>query len=85
MSLLELITHIIIEYYNTKECATTRAKTLFAKVNMVEDKYASKRYENKPYHKKKNSFRNLCPNGCNPTFKKKGNCFVCGKSRNHAP
>jgi len=52
---------------------------------VVEDKPALKRYENKPDHKRKNNFRNSRPNGSNPVFKKKGNCFVCGKSGHHAP
>jgi len=52
---------------------------------MVEDKLASKRYENKPDHKRKNNCRNTRPNGSNPVFKKKGNCFVCEKSGHLAP
>ena len=52
---------------------------------MVEDKHTSKRYENKPDHKRKNNFRNSRSNGSNPVFKKKGNCFVCGKPGHHAP
>jgi len=72
MTLQELITHIIIEDTNRKECATARAKALSAKANVVEDKSASKRYENKPDHKRKNNFRNSHPNGSNLVFKKKG-------------
>jgi len=49
-----LITHIIIEDTNRKECAATRAKALSAKANMIEDRPASKRYEKKPDHKKIN-------------------------------
>jgi len=85
MTLQELITHMIIEDTNRKECATIRAKALSIKTNVVEDKSTSKRYENKPDHKRKNNFRNSYPNGSNPTFKKKGNCFVCGKSGHHTP
>ena len=85
MTLQELITHLIIEDTNRKECATARAKALSAKANVVEDRPALKRYENKPDHKRKNNFRNSRPNGSNPTFKKKGNCFVCGKPGHHAP
>jgi len=76
MTLQELITHIIIEDTNMKECAIARAKALSAKANMVEDKLD---------HKRKNNFRNSRPNGSNPTFKKKGNCFICEKPNNHAP
>jgi len=51
-----LITHIIIEETNRKECAPSRAKTLTAKVNMVEDKPAPKMYEKKFDKKNINSF-----------------------------
>jgi len=44
MSLQELITHIIVEDTNRQECATTRAKELSAKANIVEEKPAPKRY-----------------------------------------
>ena len=55
-----------------------------AKANVVEDKPTPKRYEKKFDHKKKyNKFSR--PNGTNPTFKKKGNCFVCEKPGHHAP
>jgi len=43
MSLSDLITHIIIEDTNRKECVAAKAKTLFAKANVVEDKPAPKR------------------------------------------
>jgi len=56
MTLQELITHIIIENTNRKESATARAKASSAKANVVEDKLASKRYENKHNHKRKNNF-----------------------------
>ncbi|XP_068483448.1 uncharacterized protein [Phaseolus vulgaris] len=84
MTLSDLITHIIIEDTNRKECAAAKAKTLSAKANVVEDKLAPKRYKKKIDHKKKyNKFSRT--NGTNPTFKKKGNCFVCGKLGHHAP
>jgi len=61
MSLSYLITHIIIEDTNKKECAATKAKTLSAKANVIDDKQIPKRYEKKSYHKKKyNKFS--CPN-----------------------
>jgi len=85
MTLQEIIRHIIIEDTNGKESVTPRAKALSTNANVVEDKPAPKRYENKLDHKWKNNFRNSCLNGSNPTFKKKGNCFVCGKSSHHAP
>jgi len=53
LSLPDLITHIIIEDTNWKECVAAKAKALSTKANMIEDKPASKRYEKKPDHKKK--------------------------------
>jgi len=85
MSLSDLITHIIIEDTNMKECAAAKAKTLSAKANVVEDKPTPKRYKKKSNHKKKYNNKFFRPNGNNPTFKKEGNCFVCGKSDHHAP
>jgi len=84
MSLPDLITHIIIEDTNRKECAAARAKALSAKANTMEDRPAPKRYEKKPDHKKnKSNFSRL--SRPKPTFKKKGNCFVCGRPGHHAP
>jgi len=45
MSLPNLITHIIIEDTNRKECAAVRAKALSAKANMIEDRPSPKRYK----------------------------------------
>jgi len=47
MSLQELITHIIVKDTKQQECAIIRAKALFAKANIVEEKSTPKRYENK--------------------------------------
>jgi len=85
MSLSDLITHIIIEDTNRKKCVAAKAKTLSAKANMVEDKPTPKRYEKKYDHKKKYNHKFSRPNGNNLTFKKKGNCFVCGKPVHHEP
>jgi len=54
--LQEIITHVIIEDTNMKECATVRARALSTKANVVEDKPTSKRYESKLDHKRKNNF-----------------------------
>jgi len=43
MSLPYLITHTIIEDTNRKECDVARAKALYVKANMVEDKSTPKR------------------------------------------
>jgi len=56
MSFQELITHIVVEDTNRHECATARVKALSTKNNIVEEKPAPKRYENKPGHNKKNNF-----------------------------
>ena len=47
MSLSDLITHIIIEDTNRKECVAAKTKPLSAKANVIEDKPAPKRYEKK--------------------------------------
>ena len=84
MSLSNLITLIIIENTNRKECVVVRAKPLSAKANMIKDKPPPKRYEKKPDHNKKNKSNFSRPNEPKPTSKKKGNCFVCGRLGHHA-
>ena len=69
---------------------------MFAKENTVQDKPFHKRHVNKTYHNNKNKYKynNLCvapsnPIPCaltsNPSFKKKGAYFVCGKPGYFAP
>ncbi|OIT01957.1 hypothetical protein A4A49_56646, partial [Nicotiana attenuata] len=70
----EIVTHILIEDSNRKESAKARMTAL--KANLVQSSNNNrKRYENKSQ-------------GCkpkNPNLKrKKGSCFVCGKSGHHA-
>src|ERR1044072_4190668 len=79
LSLADLITHIIIEDTSRKEIAGARAKALAARANMIQNKSDQKRYANK----KHDSNHNI-PKSPIPTFKKKGNCFVCGKMGHHA-
>jgi len=62
-----------------------KGQSNICKGNVVEDKPTSKRYENKPNYKRKNDFQNSRPNGSNPVFKKKSNCFICGKPCHHVP
>jgi len=77
MSLPKLITHIIIEDTNRNECSTVRAKTLTMEANMVKDKLAPKRYENKLDQKKKNNFRNSHPKGStSPSRRREINLYV---------
>jgi len=47
MSLPDLITYIIIDDANRKECVVARAKALSVKANMVQDKPPQKRYVTK--------------------------------------
>ncbi|KAG5226822.1 gag-pol polyprotein [Salix suchowensis] len=86
LSLIDLITHIIIEDTNRKELQATRKKEITTKANLVEGSPHQKRYDNK-FNKnfKSNGNNNITmfkPKTNN--FKKKGNCFVCGKPGHHA-
>jgi len=96
MSLPNLITHIIIEDTNKKEIFAARTKALFAKENMVLDKLFHKWYANKTDHNNKKKYKHNNPHvapsspipralASNPSFKKKGACFVCGKPWHFAP
>lgn len=71
LSLADLITHIIIEDTSRKEIAGARAKALASRANLIEQKSANKRYVNKKPNQNIPKFT--------PTFKNKGNCYVCGK------
>ena len=91
MSLSDLITHIIIEDTNRKESVAARTKAMYAKANTVQqDKPFHKRYANKIDHNNKNKYKYNNPrvapsnpiphaSASNPSFKKNGACFVCGK------
>ena len=96
MSLLDLITHIIIEDTNRKESVAARTKAMSAKANMVQDKPFHKMYANKIDHNNKNKYKYNNPRvapsnpipralASNHSFKKKGACFVCGKPGHFAP
>ena len=78
LSLADLITYIIIEDLNTKEFTAAKGKEITTNANPLqgEPHKLNKRYENKHDFK---------PKANNSTFKKKGNCFVCGKLGHHAP
>ena len=84
MLLPNIITHIIIEDTNRKECAVARAKALSAKENMVKDKPTPKRYKKKPDHRNKYINKFSRPNGTNSNFKRMGNYIVSGKLGHHA-
>ena len=96
MSLSNLITHIIIEDTNKKENVATRTKAMSAKANTIQDKPFHKRYANKTNHNNKNKYKynslhvapsNPIPHApaSNPSFKKKGPYFICGKPGHFAP
>jgi hypothetical protein len=83
LPLADLITHIIIEDTNRKEAKAAKAKSLAARANMVQNRATNKRYDNKkPDH---SNNRNFVPGITNPNLKRKGNCYVCGKSGHYAP
>ena len=78
LSLADLITHIIIEDTNHKKQKAAKAKQMATKANLVQTD--TKRYK----HKSQNSDNK--PKISSPqAFKKKGTCYVCGKSGHHAP
>ena len=96
MSLPDLITHIIIEDTNMKESVAARTKAMSAKENTVQDKPFHKRYANKTDHNNKNKYKynnprvassNSIPRtpASNPSFKKKGACFICEKPGHFVP
>ena len=96
MSLLDLITHIIIEDTNRKESVAARTKAMSAKANMEQDKQFHKRHVNKTDHNNKKKYKHNNPHvspsnpipralASNPFFKKKVACFVYGKPGHFSP
>ena len=83
MSLEDVIIHIMIEEQNKIRDKDERAKELSSKENVVEERPRSKfnRLERQNPRDKPNSSNKVQ----NPTFKKKGYCFICGKPGHHAP
>ena len=65
---------------NEKELKATKARQMTSRANLVQDKFHK---QNAKYNNKKPDF--MPKANPNPTFKKKGSCFVCGKSSHHAP
>ena len=82
MSLEDVIIHIRIEEQNQNRDNVEKAKELSSKANVVEEKPKPKNNNSR-----KQNFRTK-PNALNKvhnsTIKKRGNCFVCGKSGHHA-
>ncbi|CAJ2667187.1 unnamed protein product [Trifolium pratense] len=89
LPLADLITHIIIEDTNRKESKAAKVKALASKANLVQNKSHRKsqksRYDQKSESKPDHNNRNYISGVSNPTsFKKRGNCYVCGKPNHHA-
>ncbi|CAH9145107.1 unnamed protein product [Cuscuta epithymum] len=74
MSFNDVITHIIIEDTNKKENAKCQAKEYTSNANLVETKnkrrYGNNHFNNKPSY---NKYRTTTH------FKRKPDCYVCGK------
>ena len=83
MSLKDIIIHIRIEEQNKTREKDDRAVELSSKANVVEERPRPK------FNRSKRQNLRTKPNSSNkvqnPTFKKKCNCFVCGKPGHHAP
>ena len=82
MSLEDVVIHVRIEEKKTRDKAK-RAKELSSKENVVEEIPRPK--FNRPERQNTRTKPNSSNKIQNPTFKKKGNFFVCGKSRHYAP
>ena len=80
---LEDVIHISIEEQNKTRDKYERAKELSSKANVVEERPKPK--FNRPKRQNPRTKPNLSNKVQIPTFKKKGNYFVCGKPRHHAP
>ena len=86
ISLEDVIIHIRIEEQNRNKDNGEKTKELSSKANVVEEKPKPKPKPKNNRSRKQNS--RTKPNESNkvqnPTIKKRGNCFVCGKSGHHA-
>ena len=83
MSLEDVIIHIKIEEQIKTRDKAKRAKELSSKANVVEKRLMPK--FNGPKRQNPRTKPNSSNKAQNPTFKKRGNCFVCGKPRHHVP
>jgi len=78
MNLEDVIIHIRIEEKNKEREKTERTKELTSKANLFENNLSRpKKYFYKPNFKSNQNPK--MKRNPNSTFKKKGNCFVCGK------
>ena len=83
MSVEDVIIHKRIEEQNKTKDKAEKAKELSSKENVVEERPRLK--FNKPKRQNPRTKPNSSNKVQNYSFKKKGNCFVCGKLRHHAP
>ncbi|XP_075074760.1 uncharacterized protein LOC142162318 [Nicotiana tabacum] len=79
LSLKELVKHIIIENTNRKQVVVDKEKEIATRANLVENNKRQNKSNNR--YDKGNGYK---PKTNNQTFKKKCNCFVCGKPGHHA-
>ena len=82
MSLEDVIIHIRIEEQSWNRDKVEKAKELSSKANVIEEKPKPK--NNRSRKQNSRTKPNATNKVQNPTIKKMGNCFVCGKSGHHA-
>ena len=82
ISLEDVIIHIRIEEQNRNKDNGEKTKELSSKANVVEEKPKPK--NNRSEKQNSRTKPNASNKVQNPTIKKRGNCFVCGKSGHHA-
>ena len=82
ISLEDVIIHIRIEEQNRNKDNGEKTKELSSKANVVEEKPKPK--NNRSEKQNSRTKPNASNKVQNPTIKKWGNCFVCGKSVHHA-
>ena len=83
MSIEDVIINIMIEEQNKTRDKDKRAKELSSKANVMEEEPRPK--FNRPKRQNPRTKPNSSNKVQNPTFKKRGNYFVYGKPRHHAP
>ena len=77
-----MIIHIRIEEQNRNRDNVEKANELSFKANIVEEKPKPK--NNRSRKQNSRTKPNASNKVQNPTIKKRGNCFVCGKFEHHA-
>lgn len=85
MSLSDLITYTIIEDIIRKDIIAAKERYLASMANVMQHKPKQNPKRCGQRHPNHNNKNKNYPRVANPTFKKKGFCFVCGKQGHHAP